>query len=195
MNKEIMNALVFCENRNLYIRKPNGLEYEFDNVDKPALGFEFEVVIYDDIEIKILNWDKSKEFDQQEHIPLNTDEIEMIEQYISNSEPPEGVNLHNQYCTMLSKYIQQEHEAIAEIYGFSNLQIVIIAGREGSNHPLRGNARRVLEYIDNTHAIFYNITDEIFATKEDLLQDYDHYRRQIPPSNMATGHAELGNNS
>ena len=32
-----MNCLVYCENSNLFIRKPNGLEYQFDNVDAPAL--------------------------------------------------------------------------------------------------------------------------------------------------------------
>ena len=63
---DMKNALVFCENRNLYVRKPNGLEYEFQNVDKPALGFEFDVVIYDDMEVKILKWDQNKNFDEQE---------------------------------------------------------------------------------------------------------------------------------
>ena len=55
----IKNALVYCENRNLFIRKPNGLEYDFENVDKPALGFEFDVVVYDDMEVKILEYNQS----------------------------------------------------------------------------------------------------------------------------------------
>ena len=192
---DMKNALVFCENRNLYVRKPNGLEYEFENVDKPALGFEFDVVIYDDIETKILKWDPAISFEEQEHIPLTEDEKAMCEQYIDNSEPPEGCNLHNQYANKLADFVRGEHDEIAEIYGFNSLTTVLIAGREGSNHPLRGNARRVLEYIDNTHTILYNVTDEIFATKEDLLQDFDHYVRQIPQATMATSHAELGNNS
>ena len=190
---DIKNALVFCENRNLFIRKPNGLEYDFQNVDKPALGFEFDVVIYDEMESKVMSWDFSKSFDDQEHIELTPEEKEMIEQYISNSEAPEGVNLQIQFVNQLGDYINGQHDEIAEIYGFRNLQIVIIAGREGSNHPLRGNARRVLEYIDNTHSIFYSMIDEIFATKEDLLQPFEHYVRQIPTAIMSTGHAELGN--
>ena len=190
---DIKNALVFCENRNLFIRKPNGLEYDFQNVDKPALGFEFDVVIYDEMESKVMSWEFSKSFDDQEHVELTPEEKEMIEQYIANSEAPEGVNLQSQFVNHLGDYINRQHDEIAEIYGFRNLQIVIIAGREGSNHPLRGNARRVLEYIDNTHSIFYSMIDEIFATKEDLLQPFDHYVRQIPTANMSTGHAELGN--
>lgn len=189
----IKNALVFCENRNLFIRKPNGLEYEFENVDKPALGFEFDVVVYDDMEVKILEYNPSLRWEEQEIVELNDDEKEMCEQYISNSEPPEGINLHNQIADKLSNYIRNEHEECAMIYGFRDLQTVLISGREGSNHPLRGNARRVLEYIDNTHSIFYNLTDEIFATKEELLKDFDHYRRQIPQAQMATGHVDLGN--
>jgi len=189
----IKNALVYCENRNLFIRKPNGLEYDFENVDKPALGFEFDVVVYDDMEVKILEYNPSLRWEEQEIVELNDDEKEMCEQYIANSEAPEGVNLHNQITERLSNFVRSEHEECAMIYGFRDLQTVLIAGREGSNHPLRGNARRVLEYIDNTHSIFYNVTDEIFATKEDLLKDFDHYRRQIPQAQMATGHVDLGN--
>jgi|TARA_S200000501_G_scaffold85582_2_gene78342 hypothetical protein len=190
---DMKNALVFCENRNLYVRKPNGLEYEFQNVDKPALGFEFDVVIYDDMEVKILKWDRNKNFDEQEVIPLDAGEKELCEQYIANSEAPEGVNLHNQFVEQLGDYCRQQQEEVRMTYGFRDMEMVLIAGREGSNHPMRGNARRVLEYVDNTHQIFAQVTDEIFATKEELLKDYDVYRRQIPQSSMATGHAELGN--
>ena len=49
-----MNALVYCEFGNLLVRKPNGLEYRFENVDKPDLGFDFDVLVYDQIEVKIL---------------------------------------------------------------------------------------------------------------------------------------------
>ena len=61
-----MNALIYCENGNLTIRKPNGLEYRFDNVDKPDLGFDFDVLIYDQIEVKVLKWEEGKPLDQQE---------------------------------------------------------------------------------------------------------------------------------
>ena len=65
-----MNALVYCEFGNLLVRKPNGLEYRFENVDKPDLGFDFDVLVYDQIEVKILEWDKDKPFDEQDTQPL-----------------------------------------------------------------------------------------------------------------------------
>ena len=64
------------------------LEYTFENTDKPNLGFDFDVVIYDDIEVKILEW-KDEDFDSQQKINLNESEIDAIEQYIQNSAPPE----------------------------------------------------------------------------------------------------------
>ena len=48
-----MNALIYCENGNLTIRKPNGLEWQHEQVDKPELGFEYDVLVYDDIECKV----------------------------------------------------------------------------------------------------------------------------------------------
>ena len=32
-----MNMLIYCENGNLTIRKPNGLEYTFENTDKQLI--------------------------------------------------------------------------------------------------------------------------------------------------------------
>ena len=58
-----MNMFIYDENGNLTIRKPNGLEYSFNNTDKPDLGFEYDVVVYDDIEVKILKWEENKCFD------------------------------------------------------------------------------------------------------------------------------------
>ena len=74
-----MNMLVYCENGNLTIRKPNGLEYTFENTDRPELGFDFDVLVYDDIEVKILKWDETKKFDNQEKINLVDSEIDAIE--------------------------------------------------------------------------------------------------------------------
>ena len=79
----IKNALVFTEDNNLFIRKPNGLEYEFQNVDKPELGFEYDVVVYDDIEIKIMKWNREVGFDMQEKTDLSESEKSMVEQYIA----------------------------------------------------------------------------------------------------------------
>ena len=63
------NALVYTEDNKLWIRKPSGLNYEFVNVDKPELGFDYEVLIYDDIEVKVEKWDDSKgNFDSQKQL-------------------------------------------------------------------------------------------------------------------------------
>ena len=93
------NALVYTEEMKLFIRKPNGLEYEFDNVDKPELGFDYDVIVYDDIEQKVVKWDDSLgNFDNQDRVELEDSEKESIEAYIEHSEAPMGVNLNSQFC-------------------------------------------------------------------------------------------------
>ena len=89
-----MNMLIYDENSILRIRKPNGLEFSFENTDRPDLGFEFDVLIYDDIEVKILKWEDGKSFDQQTKDPLTETDKDSIETYIENSEPPMGSNLN-----------------------------------------------------------------------------------------------------
>ena len=49
-----MNALIVVKTETF--EKPNGLEWEHKNVDKPELGFEYDVLIYDDIECKVEKW-------------------------------------------------------------------------------------------------------------------------------------------
>ena len=80
-----MNMLIYCENGNLTIRKPNGLEWTFENTDRPDLGFDYDVLVYDDIEVKIMKWKENVLFDDQEKITLADDEVDAIEQYIDNS--------------------------------------------------------------------------------------------------------------
>jgi len=175
-----MNMLIYCENGNLTIRKSNGLEYTFNNTDKPNFGFEYDVIIYDDIEVKILEWKENVPFDKQEHITLNETEIDAIEQYIENSEPPEGHSLNQQYsnqlCNMTNNYCQEQ----AQNYGFNDLLEVMIAAREGSCHPFRINARRTLEYYDAVWSVYDNLMQEIINTREDVLREYEHYASAIP---------------
>ena len=61
-----MNALIYCENGNLTIRKPNGLEWQHEQVDKPELGFEYDVLVYDDIECKVEKWVENVPLEEQE---------------------------------------------------------------------------------------------------------------------------------
>ena len=176
-----MNMFIYDENGTLTIRKPNGLEYNFQNTDRPELGFEYDVVVYDDIEVKILEWKDDVCFDEQVKVNLNDTEIDAIETYIENSAPPENVNLNNQYSEnlnhMCKDYVMQQSES----YGFTDAIDVIAAGREGSNHPLRSDARRVLEYYDAVWNVYINVANEIQSTREDVLKPFDDYANLIPP--------------
>ena len=176
----IKNALVFTEDNNLFIRKPNGLEYEFQNVDKPELGFEYDVVVYDDIEIKIMKWNREVGFDMQEKTDLSESEKSMVEQYIANSEPPMGTNLNNQIMQKINDKVSQFVAECVDMHGFTDLAEVTFAGREGSNHPHRSNARRVMEYGDAVYNILDQITAEIIATREDIVKPVDEYAQHIP---------------
>ena len=180
-----MNMLIYDEHGNLVIRKPNGLEYRFENTDKPDLGFKYDVLVYDDIEVKIPKWDENKCFDEQKKVNLNETEIDAIENYIDNSAPPEGVCLNNQYSQKLNNTCRNYLQTQIEIYGFTDILEVLAAGREGSNHPLRSDARRVLEYHDALWNVYINVANEINSTREDTLKDFDHYCNLLPPPQEA----------
>ena len=175
-----MNMLIYCENGHLTIRKPNGLEWRHDNVDKPNLGFEYDVLIYDDIEVKIMEWKDNVQFDEQEKIALTDVELDAIENYIENSVPPSDVTLSNQYSQQINdvgrNYLDQQMQS----YGFETLVDVMAAGRDGSNHPLRSDARRVLEYYDVMWNIYVNIMNDVKSTREDLLPDVEEYINRFP---------------
>ena len=176
-----MNALIFTEDSNLHIIKENGLRFNFDNVPKPNLGFDFDVVIYDDRdEFKIVNYDDSKPFDDQERERLEDSERDAIEMYIRNSEPPQGVSLANQHCDDLQQTCDDRVNQMCGHYRFRNLEQVVYAGREGSNHPFRSDARKVMEYADGLWTIFIQIVDEIQSTREDHLRDVSHYIESLP---------------
>lgn len=180
-----MNMLIYCEHGNLTIRKPNGLEWQFENTDRPDLGFDYDVLVYDDIEVKINKWEDDVIFDNQKKITLNDAEIDAIEQYIDNSAPPEGVNLNNQYSNKLVEIANNYCMDQVQCYGFSEVIEVVAAGREGSNHPLRSDARRVLEYYDAIWNVYLNVMQEIKGTREDLLKEFEYYANQLPRPQQA----------
>ena len=70
-------------------------------------------------------------------------------------------------------------------YGFTSDVEVVAAGREGSNHPLRSDARRVLEYYDAIWNVYLNIMNEVKETREDLLKDFEFYANQLPNSQQS----------
>tara|TARA_Y100000593_G_scaffold12786_1_gene23694 strand:+ start:31584 stop:32147 length:564 start_codon:yes stop_codon:yes gene_type:complete len=176
-----MNALIYCEFGNLFIRKPNGLEWRHDSVDAPDLGFEFEVLIYDDIECKVEKWEDGKELDEQEKSPLSETEKDAIEAYIENAEPPSGVSLNQQYVGRIADIVRNNSAQQCERYGFDDMIEVLMAAREGSAHPHRSNARRALEYTDAVANVAEGVMREISITREDTLKPLEEYILQIPP--------------
>ena len=60
---------------------------------------------------------------------------------------------------------------------------VLIAAREGSAHPHRSNARRVLEYVDALAGVAESVYKEIAITREDTLKSLEDYLLQLPPPN------------
>ena len=180
-----MNGLIYDWEGNLKVRKENGLEYSFNNCDKPELGFDYEVLIYEDIEVKIVHWNDELSFDEQEKQPLTDEEKDAVEMYIANSEPPMGHTLQQQFVDRLCDYCNNRRDEVARNYGFDNFMETVYAGREGSNHPHRSNARRVLEYTDAVYNIYEQVVQEIRMTREDHLKDFESYLAQIPVANVA----------
>lgn len=182
----IMNGLVYDWNGNLMVRKENGLEYTFENCDKPDLGFDYEVIIYEDVEVKILEWNEELSFEDQEKIPLSPEEKDAVEDYILNSEPPLGHSLQQQYVDKLTTAANQMREQEAHIYDFETFMEAVYAGREGSNHPQRANARRVLEFTDALYCVLEQVVSEVVSTREDHLNVYDHYLTRLPIPSQAS---------
>jgi len=175
-----MNALIYNQDCRLTIRKPNGLEWDYENVDKPDLGFDYDVLIYEDIEVKILKWEEGKDFDEQEKVHITDDEKDAIEMYIDNAEPPLGYSLNTQYINRLEGVVIDYTNGTAQQYGMYDLNYANIAGREGSNHPRRSDARRTLEYFDAIWTVFESVANEITQTREDTLKPFEDYLSAFP---------------
>jgi len=178
-----MNALIYTEESKLIVRKPNGLQYDFENVDRPELGFDFDVLVYDDIEVKILEWKEDLDFNDQDKVALTDEEKGEIERYIENSEPPLGYNLNTQYVNKLEEIVYSNIGVVANHYDFPSLFEAVYAGREGSNHPFRANARRVLEFADTSWRVYSQVSIEINQTREDTLKSFEDYAQAFPSPN------------
>ena len=80
-------VLIYDAQNTLVIVKENGLRIIYQNVDKPELGFDYEGLIYDQDEFKILkvnpdNWDASEKH------PLTDEDRDNIERFIDDAEAP-----------------------------------------------------------------------------------------------------------
>jgi hypothetical protein len=176
-----MNALIFTENNDLKITKTNGLRYEFNNVDKPSLGFDFDIIVYDgDEHWRIEKFDDSQDFETHERIDLTDEEMESIEVYIDASEPPQGVCLNDQLIDELYEFQDEKNTDAARQYGFDSLLECSYIGRHGSNHPKRTNARLVMECADATAHVTEQLVQEIEVTSEDALKTMNEYRGFYP---------------
>ena len=160
-----MNALVFTENNDLKITKPNGLRYEFNNVDKPSLGFDFDILVYDgDEHWRIEKFDDSKLFEEHEQIALTDEQMSAVEVYIDASEPPLGVNLNDQLIDRLYDFQDNRLNEIASDYGFRDINECSWVGRHGSNHP----------------KITDTLIKEIEVTSEEMLKTFEEYTPYYP---------------
>ena len=177
-----MNQLIYTEENNLHVTKPNGLRYQYENVEKPNLGFDFDVVIYDmqEGEYKIVNYNDDIPFEQQERTALEDSDMDAIEQFINQSEPPTGMCLNDQFMSDIENATRERIEDCSNHYRFPSFAECVYAGREGSNHPFRSEARRVMEFADATWSICFSTQEEIMATREDHLKPIESYANEIP---------------
>jgi hypothetical protein len=179
------SELIYAEDGVLHITKPNGLRYKFENVDPPELGFDYQVLIYADLEVKIVEYQDGVPFDKQKLVNLTDEEKDAIELYIENSEPPIGVSLNQQHIEHINEVCHDFVEKELQMHGFNNFPEIVYAGREGSSHPLRSDARRVMEYADAVWCCYMQIQDEISNTREDFLKDVEEYLSVIPTPLLA----------
>ena len=124
-----MNALIYCENGNLTIRKPNGLEWQHEQVDKPELGFEYDVLVYDDIECKVEKWVENVPLEEQEGIFLIRNRKRFCK-LILITEPPMGVSLNTQYINRVGNVVRSNEETQCIKYGFDNMVEVLINAKK-----------------------------------------------------------------
>lgn len=174
-----MNCFIYDENGDLKIIKNNGLKFSIDRSDKPELGFEYDILIYADEEFKVVNYDPDRPMEEQ-ILPLEDVEKDSIEEYILTVIPPTEYSLNKQYVEELTDMIKEYEKSSLEYYGFNDVNDCLIAGREGSNHPLRVSARQHFEFCDVLHTQFEICKDQISTTHEDNLRDMDFYRATFP---------------
>jgi hypothetical protein len=154
-------------------------------ISQSALG---NTPLYDEDEFKIVNWDEDKPFEEQQQESLNENEKKLLEQYIANSEPPEGVSLVSQIVNRLGDMVDDHVNNMGNDNGFGDFMAAVYAGREGSNHPHRSNARRVLEFADAQHTILADVSSEVHSTREDFLKSFDDYARMFPTPTTLPDH-------
>ena len=177
-----MNCFIYDENGDLKIIKNNGLRFTVERSDKPELGFEYDVLVYAQDEFKIVNYDPDRPMEDQ-FLPLEDVEKDSIEEYILTVIPPTNCSLNKQYVEDLFDKIKEYQNAALDHYNFTevfDINDLLIAGREGSNHPLRVTARQYFEYCDVLYTQFEISKEQILTTHEDNLRDMEFYIGTLP---------------
>ena len=169
--------LVYDTDNVLHITNDKGLRWNYDKTQKPQFGFEYDCLFYNPFENEqmfILN--------DEEHL-LSDESIQEIEEYIKLCDPPSQINLQNQYIEDLDDEVESRIGhllAEASVVGFNNTSSLVIASREMSNDPRRQIGRRVLDWMDFLNGVNYRTKEELRATLETDLKDFDHYLDQLP---------------
>ena len=174
-----MIAFIYTQDNTLRLRDQRGLKWEYEQADAPVLGFDYDYLVYDDQKIKIiLEKDKDGNVTGEKITDLTNDEIDAIENYVMSAEAPDGVSLNNQFANELYDFTGQNIHEMCNRMRFPSIQECMVAGREGSNHPFRSDARRCLEFYDQAWQIFEQLKNQIMTAPEDQLQDFQYYMRE-----------------
>ena len=169
--------LVYDSDNVLHITNEKGLRWNYEKTQKPQFGFEYDLLFYNP-------------FDNDKHLILNDEEIELeeeaiqeIEEYIRLCDPPAEVTLQAQFIEDLQDEVQDRINRVFEMMdsaGFTNTAELVIASREMSNDPRRQIGRRILDWVDFINGVNYRIREEIQATIEIDLKSFDDYLDQLP---------------
>ena len=114
---------------------------------------------------------------------LSEENIAEIEEYIKLCEPPLELTMAKQYSDDIQESVKNRRTIGFERLGFfkfDNMTEILIASREGSNDPRRQIARRFLDWNDFLVGTAYRICEELNATLDEDLQDFDTYLQQLP---------------
>jgi|TARA_B000000609_G_scaffold111364_1_gene86156 hypothetical protein len=169
--------LVYDHDNVLHITNERGLRWNYDKADKPSFGFDYDFIFY-------VPFDDSFEYELNRKVEkLSEENIAEIEEYIKLCEPPLELTMAKQYSDDIQESVKNRRTIGFERLGFfkfDNMTEILIASREGSNDPRRQIARRFLDWNDFLVGTAYRICEELNATLDEDLQDFDTYLQQLP---------------
>ena len=169
--------LVYDHDNVLHITNERGLRWNYDKADKPSFGFDYDFLFY-------VPHDNSYEYELNRKVEkLSEENIAEIEEYIKLCEPPLELTMTKQYSDDIQESVKNRREIGFDRLGFfkfDNMTEILIAAREGSNDPRRQIARRFLDWNDFLVGTAYRICEELNATIDEDLQDFDTYLNQLP---------------